>query len=66
MRCDDANRRVCSLVPAKAQPVPSNGLIVVKKGEPVTLACEVTGNPLPVVTWTREVSAFSFISFHFV
>jgi hypothetical protein len=28
---------------------------VVKKGEPVTLSCDVTGNPLPVVTWTREV-----------
>lgn len=37
------------------KPVPSNGVIVVKKGEPVTLSCDVTGNPLPVVTWTREV-----------
>uniref|UniRef100_A0A0P5XLQ1 Wrapper n=1 Tax=Daphnia magna TaxID=35525 RepID=A0A0P5XLQ1_9CRUS len=42
------------LVPPSVKPVPSTGLAVVKKGEPVTLSCEVTGNPLPVVTWTRE------------
>lgn len=44
------------LVPPSVKPVPSTGLVVVKKGEPVTLSCDVTGNPLPVVTWTREVS----------
>lgn len=42
------------LVPPSVKTVPSTGLMVVKKGEPVSLACEVTGNPLPVVTWTRE------------
>lgn len=42
-------------VPPSVKPIPSTGLAVVKKGEPVTLACEVSGNPLPVVTWTREV-----------
>ena len=48
------------LVPAKARPVPSNGLLVVGIGEPVTLTCEVTGNPVPVVTWTREVRDMTF------
>ena len=43
------------LVPAEVVPVPASGLIVVRKGEPVTLACNVTGNPEPVTTWTREV-----------
>lgn len=42
-------------VPPSVKPVPSTGLAVVKKEEPVTLSCEVTGNPLPVVTWSREV-----------
>lgn len=45
-------------MPPSVKTVPPTGLIVVKKGEPVSLACEVTGNPLPVVTWTREVPDF--------
>lgn len=51
---DSVTHRIVILVPAKARPVPSNGLLVVGIGEPVTLTCEVTGNPVPVVTWTRE------------
>jgi len=48
-------------VPPSVKTMPSSGVLVVKKGEPVTLSCDVTGNPLPVVTWTREVCMCVFM-----
>jgi len=34
---------------------PSSGKVVAKKGSLVTLECDASGNPVPRVTWTREV-----------
>jgi len=36
-----------------AAPIPATGFIIVNKGQPVTLSCNVTGYPQPMVTWTR-------------
>ena len=35
--------------------VPPTGSVTVKEGEDVTLQCEVTGNPLPTVIWSKKV-----------
>jgi len=37
-----------------ATAVPAAGFIAARKGDPVTLSCDVTGNPTPQVTWSRE------------
>lgn len=34
--------------------VPPNGATTVKEGEDVTLQCEVTGNPIPTVIWSKK------------
>lgn len=37
------------------QPVPANGLLVVRQGQPATLGCDIiSGNPLPEITWKRK------------
>ena len=37
------------------EPTPSNGIIVTKTGQSVTLACQVTkGRPAPEVEWRRK------------
>ncbi|GFV05061.1 immunoglobulin superfamily DCC subclass member 3 [Trichonephila clavipes] len=41
-------------VPPSVQPDPSNGKVIIRKGNPATLACNVSGIPQPVVTWTYE------------
>ena len=59
-------------VPPRVRSEPNNGNIVVKKDSEVTLECEASGNPVPKVTWTRDVSTYvtlnrSFhVSFHHV
>ena len=35
--------------------VPPTGGVTVKEGEDVTLQCEVTGNPMPTVIWSKKV-----------
>ena len=36
--------------------VPSEGVLIVKEGEPASLACEIIkGNPTPEITWKRKV-----------
>ena len=35
--------------------VPASGQVTVRQGEPVSLLCNTTGNPPPVITWTRPV-----------
>ena len=37
------------------KPRPADGNIVVKKGTEVSLECDASGNPVPKITWTREV-----------
>ena len=34
---------------------PPGGSVSVKEGEEVNLQCEVSGNPLPSVVWSRQV-----------
>ena len=43
------------LVPPRVKPKPEDGNIVVKKGTEVALECNASGNPVPTITWTREV-----------
>lgn len=43
-------------VPPRVRSKPEDGNIVIKKGTEVTLECIADGNPVPAVTWTREVS----------
>lgn len=39
----------------EVEPTPSNGIIVTKTGQSVTLACQVTkGSPAPEVEWRRK------------
>ena len=45
-----------STVPPRVRAKPEDGNIVVKKGTPVTLECSASGNPVPTVTWSREVT----------
>ena len=42
-------------VPPRVKPRPSDGNIVVKKGTEVSLECDASGNPVPKISWTREV-----------
>lgn len=37
----------------KVYPEPRNGLVVVREGEPITIGCEATGDPTPVITWKK-------------
>ena len=34
---------------------PPGGSVSVKEGEEVNLQCEVSGNPLPSVVWSKQV-----------
>ena len=45
-----------STVPPRVRAKPEDGNIVVKKGTEVTLECSASGNPVPKVTWIRDVS----------
>ena len=49
-------------VPPRVRAKPEDGNIVVKKGTEVTLECSASGNPVPKVTWTREVSIMDLIN----
>ncbi len=42
-------------VPPRVKPRPEDGNIVVKKGAEVTLECAASGNPVPKISWAREV-----------
>lgn len=46
------------LVPPRVKPKPEDGNIVVKKGTEVALECNASGNPVPTITWTREVCKY--------
>ena len=47
---------ICSLlVSPTVIAVSPTGSVTVKEGEDVTLQCEVTGNPLPTVIWSKKV-----------
>ena len=48
-------------VPPRVRAQPQDGNIVVKKNSEVTLECEASGNPVPKVTWSRDVSIFPFL-----
>jgi hypothetical protein len=42
------------LVPPGITTQPANGQIVVKKGTSVSLSCSASGNPAPVLTWSKS------------
>ncbi|KAG8193127.1 hypothetical protein JTE90_004951 [Oedothorax gibbosus] len=42
------------LVPPTIIPDPAHGKAIVRKGNPVTLLCDVQGSPKPIVTWTYD------------
>ncbi|XP_066907829.1 limbic system-associated membrane protein isoform X3 [Halyomorpha halys] len=42
------------LVPPRIHTVSSGGSVEVKKGATVTLECKASGNPVPIITWTRK------------
>ncbi|XP_039280250.1 limbic system-associated membrane protein [Nilaparvata lugens] len=42
------------LVPPRIHSVTSGGNVEVKKGLTVTLECRASGNPVPVISWTRK------------
>jgi hypothetical protein len=37
----------------KVYPEPPSGLLVVKEGEPISIGCDATGDPTPVITWKK-------------
>lgn len=43
-------------VPPRIHHVSSQGVMEVKRGASVTLECRASGNPVPIITWTRKVS----------
>lgn len=45
--------------PPSIAKTPSNGLQKAHKGDDVTLSCVGSGNPKPVITWTRLVRHFA-------
>ena len=45
-------------MPPRVKPKPEDGNIVVKKGTEVALECNASGNPVPTITWTREVCKY--------
>lgn len=45
-------------VPPRIHHVSSQGVMEVKRGASITLECRASGNPVPVITWTRKVSYF--------
>lgn len=42
------------LVPPRIHHVSSQGTMEVKRGASVTLECRASGNPVPIITWTRK------------
>ena len=55
------NPLLITTVPPRVRAKPEDGNIVVKKGTEVTLECSASGNPVPTVTWTRDVSIAYYI-----
>ena len=46
-------------VAPEIRPVPSDGVLIVKEGEPASLSCEIVkGSPTPEITWRRKVRFF--------
>ncbi|GFS96711.1 receptor-type tyrosine-protein phosphatase S [Nephila pilipes] len=37
----------------KVYPDPKSGLVVVNEGEPISIGCEATGDPTPVISWKK-------------
>ena len=48
---------VVSLVPPSIWAVPAGGHLKVKQGDTVELHCNVSGNPVPRLTWSRHGTA---------
>ncbi|GBO12924.1 hypothetical protein AVEN_160202-1, partial [Araneus ventricosus] len=46
--------RIQVLVPPSIEQDPPNGKAIVRKGNPATITCNVSGIPNPVVTWSHE------------
>ncbi|GFT14447.1 peroxidasin [Nephila pilipes] len=50
----NVTHRIHVLVPPTVEADPSSGKTIVRKGNAATLACNASGIPQPVITWTHE------------
>lgn len=51
----------CISVPPSLQMIPQENHVTAKQGGSVLFECQATGNPIPMVQWSKKVKQFLII-----